>query len=217
MKLIHVTSKSLLAVIPNGISWAMFSRLSMAIVNFSICGGGRHEITGQWDLLIAFPPCTYISNAGACRLYPKAGHIDVERYKKGLAGIKFFKSFLEAKCERIAVENPIPGRIFELPNPSQTIHPYMFGHPYTKATCLWLKGLPTLRATDVVRPVGPWVCGNVEIWKRQAGEGYVYGKEKSPTHRAKTFPGIAEAMADQWGREEYDNVQLTIFDCYGGD
>ena len=150
-------------------------------------------------------------------MYPKAGHIDVERYKKGLAGIKFLKSFLNANCDRIAVENPIPGRIFELPNPSQTIHPYMFGHPYTKATCLWLKGLPMLQATDMVRPVGPWVCGNVEIWKRQAEEGYVYGKEKSPTHRAKTFPGIAKAMADQWGREEYDNVQLTIFDCCGGD
>ena len=167
-------------------------------------------------MIIAFPPCTYISNAGACRLYPKAGHIDMERYKKGLQGIKFLRSFLEAKCDRIAIENPIPGSIYELPKPTQTIQPYMFGHPYTKATCLWLIGLPPLRATDVVRPVGPWVCGNADIWKRLATEDPDYQEDKTPKRRAKTFPGIAEAMADQWGQEELDNLQLTLFDCEGG-
>lgn len=166
---------------------------------FKTMDGTEHTIEGKWDILIAHPPCTYLSNAGACRLYPKKGQLNQERYEKGLAAKAFFMKFLEVDCEHIAVENPIPSKVFELPPYSQIIQPYEYGHPYTKKTCLWLKGLPKLQPTDVVEPLGGWVCGNAEIWKKQAAKGRVYGKEKSAKHRSKTFEGIAQAMADQWG------------------
>lgn len=167
-------------------------------VQFVTLDGMLHEVDTR-DLIIAHPPCTYISNAGACRLYPKKGQLNQERYEKGLAAKAFLMKFLEADCEHIAIENPIPSKVFELPPYSQIIQPYEYGHPYTKKTCLWLKGLPKLQPTDVVEPLGGWVCGNAEIWKKQAAKGKVYGKEKSAKHRSKTFEGIAEAMAEQWG------------------
>lgn len=89
-------------------------------------------LSERWDMIIAFPPCTYLSNAGACRLYPQKGTLDVERYNKGLAAKEFFLKFLNADCPRIAVENPVSSRIFEMPPHTQEIQPYMFGHPYTK-------------------------------------------------------------------------------------
>lgn len=159
---------------------------------------GNEYFVKKWDLIIAHPPCTYISNAGACRLYPKKGQLNQERYEKGLAAKAFLMKFLEADCEHIAVENPIPSKVFDLPPYSQIIQPYEYGHPYTKKTCLWLRGLPKLKPTDIVEPLGGWVCGNAEIWKKQAAKGKVYGKEKSAKHRSKTFEGIAKAMADQW-------------------
>ena len=86
-----------------------------------------------------------------------------------------------------------------MPPYTQIIQPYEYGHPFTKKTCLWLKGLPKLTPTNIVTPKGGWVCGNSEIWKREAANGEVVGKEKSPKHRSKTFEGIAAAMAEQWG------------------
>lgn len=131
------------------------------------CSGGHPEwhlqvdatelLKMKWDMLIAFPPCTYLSNAGACRLYPKKGQIDEERYKKGLQAKKFFLQFLNADCPRIAVENPVSSKVFEMPKHSQEIQPYEYGHPYTKKTRLWLKGLPKLIPTDIVKPIGPYV------------------------------------------------------------
>ena len=171
--------------------------------------GVTHYIP-KWDLLIAHPPCTYLSNAGACRLYPHSGQIDRKRYEKGMQAKQFFLAFLNADIERIAVENPIPSEVFKLPEYTQIIEPYQFGHPYTKKTCLWLKHLPYLRPTNKVKPLGGWVCGNSEIWKRQAAKGKVYGKEKSAKHRSKTFEGIAAAMADQWGCMPEYEVQLTL-------
>lgn len=107
--------------------------------------------------------------------------------------------FFNADCDKIAIENPIPSKIFALPQYTQIIQPHEHGHPFTKKTCLWLKGLPEIVPTDMVKPIGPYVCGNSEIWKKQAQKGVVYGREKSAVHRSKTFPGIAKAMADQWG------------------
>lgn len=156
-------------------------------------------IIDKWDLIIAHPPCTYLSNAGACRLYPKKGQLNQERYTKGLQAKEFFMQFINANCEHIAVENPIPSKIYNLPKYTQIIQPYQFGHPYTKKTCLWLKGLPKLQPTNVVEPQGMWVNGNSNIWKKQAADGNVTGKSKDPRVRAKTFEGIAAAMADQWG------------------
>lgn len=163
--------------------------------------GAAHRIDGRWDLIIAHPPCTYLSNAGACRLYPKKGQIDMERYAKGLKAKEFFMTFYAYGLlgfGPIVIENPIPSRVFDLPRPTQAIQPYEYGHPFTKKTYLWVFGVPDLVPTNVVEPVGPYVCGNAEIWKKQAAKGIVYGKEKSPKHRSKSFPGIARAMAEQW-------------------
>lgn len=166
--------------------------------------GTVHQIQDKWDLIIGFPPCTYLSNAGAARLFKNVHDgdfqmVNVERLKNGIRGRDLFMAILNADCEAVAVENPIPSRIFCMPEKTQTIQPYEFGHPYTKKTCLWLRGLPKLQSTDVVEAVGPWVCGNVDVWHRQQKNGRVYGKEKDAKHRSKTFAGIAEAMAEQWG------------------
>lgn len=165
--------------------------------NFTTEAGGRHSQNGSWDLLIAHPPCTYLSNAGACRLYPRKGQIDKERYWKGIKAKYFFMTILNADCEKICVENPVPSKIFAMPPHTQEIQPWMFGHPYTKKTRLWLRGLPLLTATDIVEPIGPY-C--------PAGTGRKdpskYGSAKrgeDAKNRAKTFPGIAKAMAEQWG------------------
>lgn len=166
---------------------------------FETVGGTKHKIDGKWDLIIAHPPCTYLTNAGACRMYPQKGKIDPNRFAKATEAKKFFMDFLNADCEKICIENPIPLSVVELPKKTQVIQPYEFGHPYTKKTYLWLKGLPNLVPTNIVEPVGPYVCGNSEIWKKQAAKGVVYGKEKSAKHRSKTFEGIARAMAEQWG------------------
>lgn len=166
---------------------------------FETVDGTKHKIEGKWDLIIAHPPCTYLTNAGACRMYPQKGKIDTNRFAKAMDAKKFFMAFLNAECEKICIENPIPLSVVELPKKTQVIQPYEFGHPYTKKTYLWLKGLPNLVPTNIVEPVGPYVCGNSEIWKKQAAKGVVYGKEKSAKHRSKTFEGIARAMAEQWG------------------
>lgn len=128
-------------------------------IRFVTMDGVQH-IVDKWDLIIAHPPCTYLSNAGACRLYPKKGQLNQERYTKGVQAKEFFMQFINANCEHIAVENPIPSRIYNLPKYTQIIQPYQFGHPYTKKTCLWLKGLPKLQPTNVVEPQGMWVNGN---------------------------------------------------------
>ena len=107
-------------------------------------------------------------------------------------------NFYNADCEHIAIENPIPSKIYNSPPYTQIIQPYEYGHPYTKKTCLWLKGLPKLQPTNIVEPKGMWVNGNSAIWKKQAKSGEVSGKSKDPKERSKTFPGIAKAMAEQW-------------------
>ena len=143
-----------------------------AIINgncsFMTCDGSIHKIDGKWDMIVAHPPCTYMSNAGACRMYPRKGQIDQERFAKAMQAKEFFMKFYNADCERICIENPVPISVVELPEKTQMIQPYQFGHPYTKKTYLWLKGLPALEPTNIVDPVGPYVCGNAEIWKKQA-------------------------------------------------
>lgn len=163
------------------------------------CSGGHPEwhfqqdviplLDQDWDLLIAFPPCTYLSNAGAVHLYPK-GKLNEERYKKGLKAKDFFMKFLNAKIEKVAVENPLPSKIFNLPAPNQIIQPYQFGHPTTKRTQLWLKNLPNLQATEIVKP-----NTNTKV----AGNWFNAGGKDRQKNRSKTFIGIAKAMAEQWG------------------
>ena len=110
---------------------------------FITMDGDLHAIVGTWDLLIAFPPCTYLTNAGSVRLRIK-GEINKERMAKAIEAKAFFMRFLEADCQKICVENPTPGKIHQLPQYTQAIQPWWFGHPYTKRTCLRLKNLPPL-------------------------------------------------------------------------
>lgn len=168
---------------------------------FNTTDGQSHTVAEKWDMIIAFPPCTYMSNAGACRMFPKKGQIDEARFAKAMEAKAFFMAFYNADCERVAIENPVPLTVVGLPKKTQVIQPYEYGHPYTKKTYLWLKGLVPLCPTNIVTPVGPYVCGNAEIWKKQAAKGVVHGKEKSAKHRSKTFLGIAKAMAEQWAGE----------------
>lgn len=171
------------------------------------CSGGHPEwhlqedviplLNRKWDMIIAFPPCTYLSNAGACRLYPKKGQLDLERYQKGLEAKEFFLKILNADCPRIAVENPISSRVFEMPKHTQEIQPWMFGDPYTKTTRLWLKGLPKLTPTNVVEPVAPYCPSNTS--RKDRGKYGAAKRGEDAKNRAKTFQGIARAMAEQWG------------------
>lgn len=156
---------------------------------FKDCEGGQHTIDGKWDMIIAHPPCTYLSNAGARFLYPK-GILNEERLKLGLMAKEFFMRFINADCEKIAVENPIPSKVYELPKYSQTIQPYEHGHPFKKKTCLWLKNLPQIKPTNIVE---------VRESTKIAGNWFNKGGKERQKNRAKTFPGIAKAMADQWG------------------
>ncbi len=181
------------------------------------CSGGHPEwhlqqdvtplLQEKWDMIIAFPPCTYLTNAGARHLY-KGGTLNAERYKKGLEAKAFFMAIYNADCPKIAIENPLPSKIYKLPEETQVIQPWQFGHPYTKRTQLWLKGLPYLKPTNIVAPERTWCPSG--SYSKEHGEKY---KEMFTTDRAKnrskTFPGIAQAMAEQWGgkinEEELDN------------
>lgn len=158
-----------------------------------------HAIRGRWDMILAFPPCTYLTNAGARHLW-KNHELNQERYEKGLEAKEFFMMFYNADCERIAIENPTPSRIYELPERTQVIQPYQFGHPYTKRTQLWLKGLPQLAPTEVVEPERTW-CPSGSYSKKH-GEKHrgVFTTDRAK-NRSKTFPGIAKAMAEQWAGE----------------
>ena len=167
---------------------------------FKTCDGTKHNLSDRWDMIIAFPPCTYLSNAGACRLYPQKGVLNQERYQKGLEGKQFFLQFLNADCDKIAVENPVSSKVFEMPPHTQEIQPYMFGHPYSKKTRLWLKGLPSLQPTEPITPVSPYVPAGTGRKNRSK-----YGSAKrgeDAKNRSKTFPGIAKAMAEQWTNNE---------------
>ena len=158
-------------------------------IQFFTMDNSYHYFSGKWDMIIAHPPCTYLSNAGARFLYPK-GILNEERLKKGIEAKYFFMEIYSADCDRICIENPTPSRIYELPKYDQVVQPWMFGHPFQKRTCLWLKGLPTLQPTDITK-------------ERQstkiAGNWFNKGGKDRQKNRAKTFPGIAKAMAEQWG------------------
>lgn len=177
---------------------------------FATMDGTDHHISGSWDMLIAFPPCTYLSNAGACRLYPKKGQLNVERYIKGIKAKEFFLKLLNANCERIALENPVSSKVFNLPSYTQEIQPYQFDperkHPYTKKTRLWLRGLkPLIPTTPNAVPIGPYVPSGTGRKERSKYGAAKRGEDAK--NRAKTFPGIAKAMAEQWAGIENIEVE----------
>lgn len=167
--------------------------------DFKTVNGDMRHLIGKWDMIIAFPPCTYLTNAGARHLY-KGGVLNQERYKKGLEAKVFFMKFWNAPCERIAIENPTPSRVFELPEKTQVIQPYQFGHPFTKRTQLWLKGLQPLTPTEIVEPERTW-CPSGSYSKKHGEKHRGMFTTDRARNRSKTFPGIAKAMAEQWGKE----------------
>lgn len=144
-------------------------------------GDVRRVLAQNWDLMVAFPPCTYICRSG------QSHHSETDRMYDALS---FVSHLMCAPIPRIAIENPV-GRISTyIRRPDQIVQPWQFGHPVTKATCLWLKGLPPLTPTDLVD--GPYTSDVMATPK-----GPSRGKERS-----RTYPGLAAAMADQWGSIE---------------
>lgn len=171
------------------------------------CSGGHPEwhlqqdtlelLNQKWDMIIAFPPCTYLSNAGACRLYPTKGNLDIERYKKGMLGKEFFMAILNADCEKVVVENPVSSKVFDMPKHSQEVQPHQHGHPFTKKTRLWIRGLPNLEPSNEVESEGPYLpAGTGRKDRTKYGAAKRAGGDAK--NRSKTFSGIAKAMAEQW-------------------
>lgn len=150
----------------------------------------KQILAGDWDMIIAFPPCTYLSVVNNRFVRTPGGQILHEQ------AYRFFMDIVESPCPKVAIENPVGRMSTRYRKPDQIIHPWQFGEPWTKKTCLWLKGLPLLVPTDVVEPVGPWVNGGKYGW----GTGLpAEGAGRDSTLRSRTFQGIADAMAAQWG------------------
>ena len=164
--------------------------------SFKTMDGEEHRLEGRWDMIIAHPPCTYMSKAGARWMYPKAGTVCQKRLEKAMEAKEFFYKIFNADCQRIAVENPVPLKIVGLPVCSQKIQPYQFGHPYSKTTCLWLKGLPVLNPTNILSEYRPFLPSNTGAFSR--GGGGSRGVAHDAKTAAKTFLGVAKAMAEQW-------------------
>lgn len=171
------------------------------------CSGGHPEwhiqqdclplLNVGWDMIIAHPPCTYMSKAGARFMYPVSGKISHDRLEKAMQAKEFFMRFYNAACDRICIENPTPLKVVGLPRESQVIQPYMFGDPYSKRTLLWLKGLPELKPTKILENFVPYLPSNTGGFSR--GRGGSRGVAHNAKDASKTFPGIAKAMAEQWG------------------
>lgn len=170
---------------------------------FTTMDGVSHKVDGQWDLIIAFPPCNHIAVSGAKHFEKKRAD---GRQREGL---EFFCKFLDINCPHVAIENPVnivsgeyaskwfPDIVeqYGLPRkPTQKIHPYMFGDPFEKQTCLWLKGLPKLQPTNIVTPPPRQVVASGKTLPRW----YSNCGGNRPKARSKTFHGIAKAMATQW-------------------
>ena len=161
-------------------------------------------IDGKWDLIIAHPPCTDLASSGA-RWFPEKQK-DFRQQK----AVVFFMRFAFADCDRIAIENPVGIMSTCFKKPTQIIQPYQFGDPTKKTTCLWLKGLPKLKPTKVVQPeIIEYQCKNGKVARFGKGIGQAIGEDgkkygfsdpMTAKLRSRTFPGIARAMSEQWGR-----------------
>lgn len=170
-------------------------------------GGVQASIPNEWDLIIAHPPCTYLTNGGAVQMFRKESKeyppygvfqmVNVSRLKLGMKARDFFFAFLNCNCKKVAIENPVPMSIYQLPRETQVIQPFMFGDPYSKKTCLWLKGLPPLMPTELLAEYQPFINGGGGRLNRPNYKGKKFAE--GSVGRSKTFTGIAKAMADQWG------------------
>ena len=147
---------------------------------FTTMDAKLHEIEDSWDLIIAHPPCTDLAVSGARHFERKRADGSQQR------SIDFFMQFTDIECEKVAIENPVGIMSSIYRKPDQIIQPWQFGHGETKATCLWLKGLPLLKPTEIVEG------RDHRVWLMSPGPN-------RPKMRSKTFPGIAKAMAEQWG------------------
>lgn len=164
---------------------------------FKTMDGTEHYIDSKWDMIIAFPPCTKTSNAGARHLY-KGKKLNIPRYYEGLCGKALFMAVWAADCEKVVIENPTPSKVFDYPEPTQAVQPYEYGHPFTKKTLLWERGVEPLKPTNVVTPERTWCPSGSYSHKHGDKHRGMFSKDR-PRNRSKTFPGIAQAMADQWG------------------
>lgn len=149
-------------------------------------------IDQHWDLIIAHPPCTYLSKLNAPLIVK-----DSTRIQKGVEAAEFFMKLYNAPCDKICIENPVPLKRWGLPQYSQIIRPYEYGELALKPTCLWLKGLPLLKPTKILDK--SLVPRHVRIYKGLKKSTSVLQDNGTAKSRSKTFVGIAEAMADQWG------------------
>lgn len=165
--------------------------------SFETTDGVTHTVHGKWDMIIAFVPCTKTSNAGARHLY-KGGLLNIPRYYEGLCGKALFLAVWAADCDKVIIENPTPSKVFDYPEPTQAIQPYHFGHPFTKKTLLWERGVPPLVPTNIVEPERTWCPSGSYSGKHNDKHRGMFTKDRA-RNRSKTFPGIAKAMADQWG------------------
>jgi hypothetical protein len=174
------------------------------------CSGGHSEwhlqgdvfnyVNNGWDLMIAHPPCTYLSVSGARHLYNKDGSKNLLRYENQKLALDFVQKLLDAPILRIAIENPVSVISTKIRKPDQIVQPWMFGDEATKTTCLWLKNLPKLEPTNIVGK------GERTIFKSGKSHPKWYADSlataKTPSERrnlrSKTFQGMAQAMAEQW-------------------
>lgn len=174
------------------------------------CSGGRPEwhllgdvtkyLSRGWDMIIAHPPCTYLTVTGNKYFDTgKYGAAAWKRMRERNKAIAFFYRFVLVDCERVAIENPVGVMSTAYRPPTQTIQPYEFGDPYEKRTCLWLKGLPPLKPTNIVIPEKRKVFASGKSMPAWYADAFALPPEERARVRSKTFPGIARAMAEQWG------------------
>jgi len=174
------------------------------------CSGGKPEwhlqrdltevIQEKWDMIIAFPPCTYLTVTGN-RWFniDKYGDKARKRHVDRESGANFFMLIANASCEKIAIENPVGVMSSRWRKPDQIINPYQFGDAFEKKTCLWLKGLPQLTPTDIVEPPPRTFYKSGKSMPAWYADAVKLPKKERSLIRSKTFPGIAKAMAKQWG------------------
>lgn len=170
--------------------------------DFKTVNGDMHHLIGKWDMIIAFPPCTYLTVTGN-RWFniDRYGEKAIQRHKDRKDAIDFFMAFANADCEKIAIENPVGIMSTEWRKPNQIINPWQFGDAFEKKTCLWLKGLSELTPTNIVEIPPRKKFDSGKTMPSWYAEAWHLPKEERAKLRSKTFPGIAKAMAEQWGKE----------------
>ena len=153
----------------------------------------------KWDIVIAFPPCTYLTVTGN-RWFniDRYGEKAIKRHQDRKEAIDFFMLFANADCEKIVIENPVGVMSSEWRKPNQIINPFQFGDAFEKKTCLWIKGLPNLEATNIVEPPPRTEFKSGKTMSAWYAEAWKLPKAERAKLRSKTFPGIAKAMAEQW-------------------